>query len=176
MTLLDQFSELEGLFRDQHLTELQAIEEALVFPQLTSQDALRLGQLIVEKAQNFGEEPAIIIERVADGATIFQYLGNSCSQRNLNFALAKMEAVKRTGHTSLWGLIRHLLMGDCSELFIDDRTCLPVAGAFPLRVNGQVTAIIGISGLHNGNDHRLLMASLSAFLNLAIPVYTGPII
>lgn len=53
---------------------------------------------------------------------------------------------------------------------------MPVAGALPIKVAGEMVAILGISGLHHGNDHLLLMQVLSNLLSLKLPEYKGLII
>ncbi|WP_115242300.1 heme-binding protein [Streptococcus uberis] len=165
MALAQQFSE-----EDKEI--LASIEESLIFQSFDSQAALALGVLLVEEAVAFGEEPAIRIKRLSDGAAIFQYIGNSGGERNIGFALRKMVAVRATGFSSLYSLA---LLGDNPQLLDLERT-LPVAGALPIKVAGEMVAILGISGLHHGNDHRLLMQVLSNFLGVKLPEYKGLII
>lgn len=165
MTLAQQFSE-----EDKEI--LVSIEESLIFQSFDSQAALALGVLLVEEAVAFGEEPAIRMERLSDEATIFQYIGNSGEERNIGFALRKMAAVRATGFSSLYSLA---LLGDNPQLLDLERT-LPVAGALPIKVAGEMVAILGISGLHHGNDHLLLMQVLSNLLSLKLPEYKGLII
>lgn len=131
-----------------------------------------MGALLVEEAVAFGEEPAIRMERLSDGAAIFQYIGNSGGERNIGFAQRKMAAVRATGFSSLYSLA---LLADNPQL-LDLESTLPVAGAFPIRVAGEMVAILGISGLHHGNDHRLLMVALSKYMGVDLPEYEGLII
>ncbi|CAM4091263.1 hypothetical protein AT575_07280 [Streptococcus penaeicida] len=165
MALAQQFSK-----EDKEI--LASIEENLIFQSFDSQAALALGALLVEEAVAFGEEPAIRIERLSDGAAIFQYIGNSGGERNIGFALRKMAAVRVTGFSSLYSLA---LLGENPQL-LDLENTLPVAGAFPIKVAGEMVAILSISGLHHGNDHRLLMVALSKFLGVELPSYKGLII
>ncbi|MGT2959233.1 hypothetical protein A9Q68_09615 [Streptococcus bovimastitidis] len=164
--------ELAQQFSKEDKEILASIEENLIFQSFDSQAALALGALLVEEAVAFGEEPAIRIERLSDGAAIFQYIGNSGGERNIGFALRKMAAVRVTGFSSLYSLA---LLGEDPQL-LDLERILPVAGAFPIKVAGEMVAILGISGLHHGNDHRLLMLALSKFLGLDLPEYQGLII
>lgn len=106
MALAQQFSE-----EDKEI--LARIEESLIFQSFDSQAALALGVLLVEEAVAFGEEPAIRIERLSDGAAIFQYIGNSGGERNICFALRKMAAVRATGFSSLYTLA---LLGNNPQL------------------------------------------------------------
>lgn len=165
MVLAQQFSEEDKAI-------LAAIEQRLVFQVFDSQAALALGALLVEEAVAFGEEPAIRMERLSDGAAIFQYIGNSGGERNIGFAQRKMATVPATGFSSLYSLA---LLADNPQLLDLERT-LPDAGALPIKVAGEMVAILGISGLHHGNDHRLLMQVLSNFLGVKLPEYKGLII
>lgn len=165
LVLAQQFSEEDKAI-------LAAIEQRLVFQVFDSQAALALGALLVEEAVAFGEEPAIRMERLSDGAAIFQYIGNSGGERNIGFAQRKMAAVRATGFSSLYSLA---LLADNPQL-LDLEATLPVAGGIPIRVDGAMVAILGISGLHHGNDHRLLMVALSKYLGVDLPEYEGLII
>ena len=50
---------------------------------------------------------------------------------------------------------------------------LPAGGVFPLRVQGEWTATLMISGLHDGKDHELAVRSLSRVLGVDVPEFPG---
>lgn len=114
--------------------------------------------------------------RCKDALPIFQYVGDTRSARNLNFAMAKAETVRKTGHCSLWALAQEEVIGGLTALFEESSGCLPVGGAFPIFVGSEVTAIVTTSGLHQGHDHEAVVKALCAMQSKPLPPYEGLLI
>lgn len=105
MALTELLEQYNGQFSAEHVSQLEAMENTLLhFDTFTSQDALELGTEIVRQSRQYGEDIAVRIFRCKDDLPIFQYVGDTRTARNLNFAMAKTETVKKTSHCSLWAL------------------------------------------------------------------------
>ena len=177
MTLTELLEQYKGQFSAGHVSQLEAMENALLhFDAFTAQDALELGTEIVRQSRQYGEDIAVRILRCKDDLPIFQYVGDTRAARNLNFAMAKAGTVKKTGHCSLWALAQQEAAGGLTALFEESSGCLPVGGAFPIFVGGELAAIAATSGLHHGHDHEAVAKALCAVQAKPLPPYDGPLI
>lgn len=50
---------------------------------------------------------------------------------------------------------------------------LPVSGAFPIKVGEELVAVVGLSGLKNGDDFRVLVAGMADYLSVQAEPFTG---
>ena len=177
MTLTELLEQYKGKFSAEHVSQLEAMENTLLhFDTFTAQDALELGTEIVRQSRQYGEDIAVRILRCKDDLPIFQYVGDTRAARNLNFAMAKADTVKKTGHCSLWALAQQEAVGGLAALFEESSGCLPVGGAFPIFVGRDLEAIITTSGLHHGHDHETVVKALCAMQQKPLPPYDGPLI
>lgn len=175
--MVELFERYKGQFSAEHVSQLEALENALLhFAAFTAQDALELGTEIVRQSEQYGEDIAVRILRCKDDLPIFQYVGDTRSARNLNFAMAKADTVKHTGHCSLWALAQEEATGSLTALFEETSGCLPVGGSFPIFVGGELAAIIATSGLHHGYDHEAVVKALCATQHKPLPAYDGILI
>ncbi|KUP25916.1 heme-binding protein [Paenibacillus sp. DMB5] len=156
--------------------ELEDTEAELEFDIFGSEIALELGSMIVNMAQKYGEDVVVQITREKDQIVIFQYLGDSRSQRNIDFAQGKRNTVLKTGHCSLWALAQELSIGGLDEVFNENSQCIPVGGAFPIYVNSELVATICVSGLREGMDHQVIIDALGNYLNKEVPEFRGKLI
>lgn len=176
-TALDLLAErCKGLYTAQHVKELEDAEQQLRFSQFDSATALRLGTLIVEESKLWKEGVAVTIFRESDNTVIFQYVDDDRGQRNLEFAMKKRAATRITHHCSLWGLAKGISEDSFRDLFEPDCECLPAGGAFPIIAGQSHLATIAVSGLHEGQDHVLIVRSLAVFLDIEVPEFTGKLI
>ena len=169
--LIEMKKQFENTFNRQDLIELEALEKALQFPSFDSDDALRLGNLLYQKAKPRGAV-AIRITREEDALPLFQIIMNGKTQRHLDFGEAKRQTVLHTKHCNMWALVKEVVDGGL-ELFTEDSPCLTGSGGFPIIVNGELYGTIFVSGLHEGQDQFVLVEALSEFLNVEVPVYNG---
>ena len=164
---------MRGAYTPEHLAELERMESLLRLERFTSADALQLGNQIVEEAQKYGEDLIVRIVRTEDRLPIFQYVGEGRSQRNIDFAMMKGRTVAATGHCSLWAMVKELTGGSVPAVFQEDSGCLPVGGAFPIYVGGELAAIVMTSGLHNGMDHLAVLEAVCAVRGCEVPAFHG---
>ncbi len=157
--------------------ELEEMEQALLYyDSFDSKEALVLGSQVIRQSEKYGEDMVVRIIRQRDHAVIFQYLGDACGQRNLDFAEAKQNTVIKTGHCSLWALVQEETVGGLDMVFSEDSECLPAGGAFPIYEKGKIVAILTTSGLHEGNDHRVVVAALCVVRRKSEPPFHGLIV
>lgn len=163
----------KGNYNLEHLKELERIENQLRFKIFGSLEALALGEKILKSTEaEEVEKLAIQIIRVSDNIPIFQYLGNEAKERNLGYIRAKVAAVLASNHNSLWSLVAHHV-GKIELSSKDLETQLPVSGAFPIKVGEELVAVVGLSGLKNGNDFRALISGMSDYLSVQPEAFTG---
>lgn len=165
-------SRMQKKYTSSDLETLERIEETLSFPYFNSEVALQIGKLMIDKAKAYPEEIAIVITREEDDLIIFQYVADSKAQRNIDFAMRKRLATLTTGHMSLWPLVHRVVTGE-GEL---EENALPVGGAFPVKVNGEMVATIAVSGLHEGMDFQVIIDSLKEYLQASVPNFNGPLV
>lgn len=151
------------------LSLLEKEEEDLAFENFGNQDAYRLGCEIVTLSQEYERGIAVTITREADQCVVFQYLDDAKSQRNLDFASGKRRAALKAGHSSFFVTVDQFLYQNHPELTEDPaRYCLS-GGAFPIRVNGEWKYTVSVSGLHEGEDHELVVRALYAMKKMKMP-------
>ena len=155
----------------QCLEVLEQQEAVLQFDKFGSREALTLGNIIAELAGGYDRGVSAAIIRELDGLTLFQFAMDDKAPRNDTFMLGKRKAALKSGHSSLWAYVKHALTGECEDLFARVPETLPFAGAFPIRVHGEWTATLTISGLHDGKDHELAILALSQVLNREVPAF-----
>lgn len=164
---------LTGVYTKDHLQELEQIERLLQFKHFTSNESFELGSSIVKEAIKSYDDLIVMIIREEDQLVIFQYVGEKMTQRNIDFAMKKRNTVLKSGHCSLWPLVKELVDGGQTEIFEKDADCLPVGGAFPIYVNDTMIATIAISGLHDGKDFTVFMQALAAYHKINVPQFHG---
>lgn len=157
------------------LHELEMAEALFQYERFEGKDALLLGNEIVRAARERGEV-AIQILRLRDQLELFQYVGEGKSRRNLEYARAKANAALATGHCSLWGLLNAATTGKDAFGLEEREDCLPVGGAFPIFVDGEIEALVMVSGLPDGLDHVVLVGARCGVLGCEIPPYHGILI
>lgn len=175
--MLEKLKEqLQGKFPIGCAEELEEAEKAFLFHEFSSDTALSLGTVLVNTAKKYDDDIAALIIRESDGAPVFQYIGDNKAERNIKFALMKRNTVLKTGHCSLWAMAKAQTEGGLDDVFVGSNNCLPVGGAFPIYVNGELKATICLSGLHDGMDHALIVDALSAYFKKEVPVFNGQLI
>ena len=153
----------EGYAYDEKALDiLKQEEEDLRFDSFDNRDALRLGNQIIAMSGDYDRGIAVRITREEDRCVVFQYLNDDKSDRNLFFAEGKRNVSLHTGHSSFHAYVDHVLHGNHEELFQDPKRFCPSGGAFPIRVNDRIVYTVSVSGLHEGEDHELVVRALYA--------------
>lgn len=168
--------QLQGKYPMGCAHELEEAEKILSFDKFDSETALSFGIELVQSAKKYTGDIVAMIIRESDQATVFQYIGDSKSQKNIEYAQMKRNAVLKTGHCSLWAMAQAQTVGGVEDVFIEENKCLPVGGAFPIYVENKHIATICTSGLHQGQDHLLVVDALANYLNKKVPVFHGQLI
>ena len=175
--MLDQLkAQMQGAYTTENLRELERMEAMLRLEHFSSGDALRLGNQIVQSAKEHGGDIIVRIIRTEDQLPIFQYVGDSKDQHNIDYALMKSNTVTATGHCSLWALVKELTSGGVASVFHEGSGCLPVGGAFPIYAGGKMAAIIMTSDLHDGMDHVTVVEAICSMQNAEVPVFSGKLV
>ena len=154
------------------LDQLDRIEKSCTFEIFNSDEALKLGNCLVEASKNYPNGVAIMITREVDESVIFQYISDDKSSRNIGFANMKRKAVLESQHSSFYRFIDYAIHDkDVSSLF--GKEALYVGGAFPIIVNDELVATIAVSGLKEGLDQELILKGLSKYFNKDIKMFDG---
>lgn len=126
--------------------ELEREESELVWSgSFGAQEALKLGNTLAELAAGYERGVTCAITREADGLMLFCWAMDDKAPRNMGFIEWKCDLVRKTGHASLWS----------------DPDDAGYAGAVPIKdPGGRVMAILGVSGLHHGQDHELAVQAI----------------
>ena len=173
-SILDKLkSKLQTAYTAEHVKELEQMETLFRFDHFSSKDALLLGNQIITEAKKYNEDLVVRIIRTEDQLTIFQYVGEDRTERNLEFAGKKGNTVAATGHCSLWALVQAFGGGSIPPVFEEATDFLPVGGAIPIIENGRMTAIVEVSGLHYGMDHPAVLEAVCAIRGCEVPAFHG---
>ena len=151
-------------YDDHDLEILEAQEQQLAPASFNSADALALGSVIASLAGEYDRGVAVRITRCSDDTAVFQYVMDDKKAANLMYAEGKKACVADTGHSSAWVYAKTMKDGTYADWLTDGRHVIS-GGAFPLYVNGEITYIVQVSGLHEGKDHELIVRTLSAWQN-----------
>ncbi|WP_329132329.1 heme-degrading domain-containing protein [Streptomyces sp. NBC_01476] len=147
------------------LSELAEQERTLVLPRFTHDDAWRLGCLLVEMAR---EQQAAVTVSVRRGTQrLFHCALEGTTADNDAWLERKARVVERYGASSLMIGERFRAKGSTFEESsrLDPDLYAAHGGAFPLRVTGAgVVGVAGVSGLPQLEDHALVVAGLTRFL------------
>jgi uncharacterized protein (UPF0303 family) len=150
------------------LAELLAQEERLALPRLDYADAARLGALVADLAEERGLPVVVRVEvDTPTGVhTVFQRALPGSSPTNDWWLGRKAATVRRFGHASFTVGTQFRVDGSTFEASsgLDSETYAAHGGGFPLRVDGKVAGVIGVSGLPQQEDHALVVEGLTAYL------------
>ena len=161
MELLDAIKKQFTSYGEEDLKVLEQQEKDLSLNDFSSQIAYEIGTVIKETALEYDLPVGIRITREIDGLAVFQYMMDAKKQRNIEYMEGKRASVRATGHSSAWAYVKN----KADSGFTLEDSCLLSGGAFPLYVNGQIEAVVAVSGLHEGKDHELIVRSLEKYLN-----------
>jgi len=150
------------------LAELLDQEDWLVLPHLTYDDAARLGETLIALAQSRSLPVVVRVEvDTSEGPHIvFQRALPGSSPNNDWWIGRKAAVVRHYGHSSFAVGTRYRVEGGTFETRSELDPALYAAhgGCFPLRVDGRLVGIVGISGLPQQDDHALVVEGLAAYL------------
>lgn len=154
----------------ERLEILKRQEDLAIFTSFGEDDAFRLGSLIHAMARD--RKAAIVINiRTPDRVLFHAAMPGSAPDndhwvtRKSNVALRFQQSSLRVGE-ALTSRNRHV----GSELGLDPLLYAAHGGSFPIRlINAGVVAAVTVSGLPSIEDHRMIVAALSRFLDVSLP-------
>ncbi|MGM9942156.1 MAG: Gfo/Idh/MocA family oxidoreductase [Bulleidia sp.] len=152
----------------QAVSLLETQEELLQYDAFDSQDALKLAQQIIALQKNYDRNIALSIFDEKTGLEVIRIMQAGTGERNLGFMHGKRNSALACGHSSLYAGVRDL--AEKKERKFDENHC-PTGGAFPIRVKGEWTHTIVVSGLHEGRDHEIIVRALCAMLKKQVDDY-----
>ena len=145
--------------------ELLAEEQELQFPSFTNDDAWSLGCALAEGARERGAPVAIDVSR--NGQQLFHAAMPGATADNDDWIRRKIRVVQRCGNSSLAVGQLWRERGTTFEevLRLDPRRYSAQGGGFPVAVRSVgVIGAIGVSGLPQLEDHRLIVTAIRAYL------------
>jgi len=149
-------------YTQEDLTFLSEEEKRLGYESFRSAEALKLGEEIIRIAQKEYESGVSVqIIRLKDNVVIFQYVSDEKGERNLLFGSGKKNACLQYGHSSFYAFVKEIVENHTERLF-PGMELIQAAGAYPVFVKNEMAGVIALSGLSDGNDHRLIVKALCA--------------
>ncbi|KAI8062434.1 hypothetical protein BC940DRAFT_120579 [Gongronella butleri] len=142
-------------------------EQRLQFKTFSSQDALNVGLLILDKVKNEYDNRPVAIDITANGMQVFRYAMDGASPDNEAWIRRKSNAVVRFRHSSYWLGNSLIVKGRSLEAgsFISEIDYATHGGCFPLQVrNVGMIGTITVTGLKQWEDHGIIVAALEEYL------------
>ena len=147
---------------------IQEQEELLQFQSFSNDDALHIGNSIVQHAQKKGK--TVAVEIVVNGWTVFFFAMEGTSPENNRWLRRKRNFLEYRHTSSLLGQKLIEMQGkDLRELALDEADYSERGGAFPIRIGGLVVGSITVSGLPDVEDHQMVADVLAVYLNRKVP-------
>ncbi len=147
------------------INDIKKQEEILQFTEFTSETALEIGMLLIEKARK--ENLLLTIDITKSGHQLFHYAFEGTTPDNDAWIIRKNRVVNRFWTSSLCiGLKLKLIDKTIDEkYFISDKEYSAHGGAFPIIIkNVGVVGTITSSGVDQITEHNLIVGVLKEFL------------
>ncbi len=149
-------------YTEEDLLFLKEEEQRLGYESFGAKEALALTEKIIEIAEaEYQSGIYVRIRRLKDDVTMVEYTSDDKGERNAQFAQGKVNACLSYGHSSFYAFVKEIVDNHTERLF-PGMEMIQAAGAYPVFVKGEMEAVIGLSGLMEGNDHRLIVKALCA--------------
>lgn len=153
---------------DNAMALLEKQEEILQYERFDSGDALTLAQQIITLQKEYDRTISLSIFDEKTGLEIIRVMQEGKTERNLAFMKGKRNSALECGHASMYARVKDLVQG--MESVYNETHC-STGGAFPIRVNGEWTHTVVVSGLHEGRDHEIIVRALCAVLKKQVDDY-----
>ena len=161
-------------YKPEWLDILRKQEEILRVEQMTADDALALGMIMIRRAKECVGKPAAI-RIITGGQTTFSFLMEGTSTNNEWWMTKKLNTSRMTGVSSILTLVEAAEgVRPMEPEFEEENDFALCGGCFPLRnASGKLLGYALASGLPHWQDHQLIVDSLAEFLQKEIPVIEG---
>ncbi|OBZ85679.1 hypothetical protein A0J61_06274 [Choanephora cucurbitarum] len=141
-------------------------EEKCQFTSFTSEDALKLGLLLIEKAKPY--KKSVVIDITLGDHQLFHYAMDGTSKDNDEWVRRKNNTVNRFGRSSYY-VGRNLASQNKTieeKYFVSESDYATHGGAFPLKIkNVGVVGTITVSGLAQQDDHNLVADTIQEYIS-----------
>ncbi|GGA47540.1 heme-degrading domain-containing protein [Paenibacillus physcomitrellae] len=148
------------------LDELLRQEQELQFTEFSNNTAVKLGNLILDKA--FAEGKQITVDIRKNGMLLFHAKMNENGLGNDRWIARKINVVHHYEHSSYYIHVR-MKAGNTTiqdSDFIDPMEYAAEGGSFPILIkNVGMVGTITVSGLQGHEDHEMVVSSLQKLLN-----------
>ncbi|MDF2883139.1 MAG: heme-degrading protein [Clostridiaceae bacterium] len=147
------------------LEKLKDQEKTLQFTYFNCETALDLGMALINNAKAIGRPLTIDISK--NGMQLFHYAFEGSCLDNENWIIRKNRVVQRFNKSSYYVGQRLESLGKTIEekYGISSSLYAPYGGAFPIIIkNTGVIGSITVSGLHQGEDHDLVVNTIEEYL------------
>ncbi|MDT3426226.1 uncharacterized protein (UPF0303 family) [Paenibacillus forsythiae] len=150
----------------QTLNQLEQLEQELEFTGFTNEDALQLGNLIVQYAKENNAAIAVHIER--GRVPVFTHLMEGTSEENYVWLFRKKRIVDHYNRSSAYIEARFTGSGTthAEGSLLSPGDYQAVGGALPIRVKGVgVVGSVTVGGLTGELDHAYAVEGVRRFLS-----------
>lgn len=147
------------------LEKLKNQEKTLQFPYFNCETALDLGTALINNAKAIGRPVTIDISK--NGMQLFHYAFEGTSLDNENWIIRKNRVVQRFNKSSYHvGQLLESIGKTIEEKYnISSSLYAASGGAFPIIIkNSGVVGSIAVSGLHQWEDHDLVVNTIEEYL------------
>ena len=138
-------------------------EETFVFDSFTQEDALRLGEMMIEISKE--HNLAFAVEIYLNGMTVFKKMPEGTGRLNDAWMEKKIKSVLLTGWSTMRIWAMHEMLGQKRNAgMLPNEDYVMCGGGFPIRVKGAgVIGVIACSGPGDQNDHELCVEALKRY-------------
>lgn len=149
------------------LEELKKQEEELIFNTFNSDEAWKLGNLLVQLARQKASKP-VAIGITMNQHTLFYYAFDGTTPDNDVWIRRKENSVyrfyKSTYHLGVYVKLRQDTI--FNRYAVSPQEFAQMAGGFPIRVKGMgVVGTVSISGMSDIEDHEMAVEGIRTYLS-----------
>ncbi|GAB5593035.1 hypothetical protein Unana1_07935 [Umbelopsis nana] len=147
------------------LPQLLEQEERLQFSKFNSDDALKLGLKLIEKAKAYPKP--VVVDITVTGHELFHFSMTGTSPDNNEWVRKKNNAVMRFRHSSYYLGQSLASQGKTLEekYLVSEQDYVVHGGAFPLIIKGVgIIGTVTVSGLAQQDDHAVAVQAIEEFL------------
>lgn len=163
-------------YDEQTLSLLEKQEADLSFRKLSEEEIQRLGSYLIQDQEKYERNAFVRIVDERDDSIVFDYLPEDKDEHNIVYAEGKRRLAKKIGHSSFYAVVENELHHTYEDFIHDVSLYCPSAGAFGLIVHGEWRYTIEVSGLHEGEDHELIVNALYHLKGLKVPSFPYKIV
>lgn len=148
-------------YKEEDLFPLSEQEKYLRYESFHSEDAFQLGYEIAKQGKGYKNGIMISIVRESDHLEWFHYAMDEQTNTSVTQIENLRNAVETTGHSTAYLWVKDKILQKDTSI---------VSGGFPIYLtNGTLVAVVCVTGLQEGKNHRLIISSLEKILDMKLP-------